>query len=44
MTENVDIVVLKRKIYGAVIVKIRGSRFAFGKKIAEGIEIGVTSN
>ena len=33
------IVVLNRKKRGAVIVKVRGTRFAMGKEIAAGITI-----
>ncbi len=40
MTENVDILILNKKNYGAVIIKVRGTRFALGKKFAQGIEIG----
>jgi len=40
MTENVDISILNRKRYGAVIVKFRGTRFAVGREFAMGIEIG----
>ena len=31
--------VLNRKRYGAVIIKIRGTRIALGKAIAGGIEV-----
>lgn len=40
MTEKSTIYVLNKKNNGAVIVKIRGSRFAMGKGFAAGIEIG----
>lgn len=40
MTEGAKISILNKKEGGAVIVKIRGTRFAIGKKIAEGIQIG----
>lgn len=33
------IMMLNKKRYGAVIVKVRGSRFAMGREIAKGIEI-----
>lgn len=40
MTEGAKISILNKKEGGAVIVKIRGTRFAVGKRIAEGIQIG----
>lgn len=40
MTEGAKIQILNKKEGGAVIVKIRGTRFAVGKRIAEGIQIG----
>ncbi len=40
MTENVDVFLLNKKKRGAVIIKVRGTRFAVGKEFAEGIEIG----
>ena len=43
MTENVNISILNKKRHGAVIIKVRGTRFALGKKFAEGIELGGAS-
>lgn len=40
MTEGAAITVLGRHDNGDAIVKVRGTRFAIGKKIADGIEIG----
>lgn len=40
MTEGAPITVLNRHDNGNAIVKVRGTRFAIGKKIADGIEIG----
>ncbi len=40
MTEYSDVTLLNKKKSGAVIVKVRGTRFALGKEFAEGIEIG----
>lgn len=44
MTENTDVFLLNKKKRGAVIVKVRGTRFAVGKEFAEGIEIGDDAN
>ena len=40
MTSGVKIEVLNKKNHGAVILKVRGKRFAVGREIAEAIEIG----
>lgn len=37
MTNNSDVEVLKKKYSGTMIIKIRGTRFALGKKFAKGI-------
>ena len=34
------ILVMNRKRHGAMIVKIRGTRFAIGRMLAENIEVG----
>ncbi|MBQ5683106.1 MAG: ferrous iron transport protein A, partial [Peptococcaceae bacterium] len=39
LTEGTSITVLNKKNKGAVIVKVRGSRFAVGNNIAAGILI-----
>ncbi len=39
LTEGTDIHVLNKKKKGAVIVKVRGTRFAVGQNIADGILI-----
>lgn len=39
MTNNTEITVLNRKYSGAVIIKMRGTRFALGRKYAEGISL-----
>lgn len=39
MTNDAEITVLNQKRNGAVILKVRGTRFAVGRKIAEGIQI-----
>lgn len=44
MTENSRVFILNKKRNGAIIVKIRGTRFALGKKFAEGVEIGGALN
>ena len=44
MTDNTDISILNKKLSGAVIIKIRGTRFAIGKAFAQGIIVGGTSN
>lgn len=44
MTDNTDISILNKKFSGAVIIKIRGTRFAIGKAFAQGIIVGGTSN
>ncbi len=40
MTSGVKFEVLNKKNHGAVILKVRGTRFAVGREIAEAIEIG----
>lgn len=40
MTEGAAVTVLSRHTNGDAIVKVRGTRLAIGKKIADGIEIG----
>lgn len=40
LTEGTNITILNKKKKGAVIVKVRGTRFAVGEHIAEGIRIG----
>ena len=39
LTVRTPIQLLNKKKSGAVIVKVRGTRFAFGREIAEGIEV-----
>lgn len=39
MTDKVKLMVLNKKNQGAVIIKVRGTRFAIGKEIADAIEI-----
>lgn len=39
MTDKVKLTILNKKHGGAVILKIRGTRFAVGKEIADAIEI-----
>lgn len=39
MTNNTEVTVLNRKYSGAVIIKMRGTRFALGRKYAEGISL-----
>lgn len=38
VNEGTEITILNKKGSGSVIVKVRGTRLAMGKKIAEGIE------
>lgn len=40
MTDGVDIEILNKKKNGAVIIKVRGTRFAIGKKFADGVVVG----
>ncbi len=40
MTKGTSIAVLNNKKSGSVILKVRGTRFAVGRQIAEGIVIG----
>lgn len=44
MTDQVKLMVLNKKIQGAVIIKVRGTRFAIGKEIADAIEIEEIEN
>ena len=44
MTDKVKIMVLNKKNQGAVIIKVRGTRFAIGKEIADAIEIEEIEN
>lgn len=37
--ESTKVVVLNRKRNGSTIIKVRGSRWALGNEIAEGIEV-----
>lgn len=39
LTTGTDITILNKKKKGAVIVKVRGTRFAVGRHIASGIQI-----
>ena len=39
LTQKTPVQLLNKKKSGAVIVKVRGTRFAFGREIAEGIEV-----
>ena len=40
MTHRAKIQVMNRKKNGSVIFKVRGTRFAIGKRFAEGIYVG----
>lgn len=40
MTKGADILLLNRKRDGSMIIKVRGTRFAIGKKYAAGIYVG----
>lgn len=40
MTDGVDIEILNKKKNGAVIIKVRGTRFAIGKRFADGVVVG----
>ncbi|MCX4130709.1 FeoA family protein [Megamonas funiformis] len=44
MTGKVKLMVLNKKNQGAVIIKVRGTRFAIGKEIADAIEIEEIEN
>lgn len=44
MTDQVKLMVLNKKNQGAVIIKVRGTRFAIGKEIADDIEIEEIEN
>lgn len=40
MTKGTNITVVNKKRFGAVIIKVRGSRFALGRRFAEGVFLG----
>lgn len=44
MTDQVKLMVLNKKNQGVVIIKVRGTRFAIGKEIADAIEIEEIEN
>ena len=44
LTEQIKPIVLNKKNQGAVIIKVRGTRFAIGKEIADAIEIEEIEN
>lgn len=44
MTDQVKLMILNKKNQGAVIIKVRGTRFAIGKEIADAIEIEEIEN
>ena len=44
MTDQEKLMVLNKKNQGAVIIKVRGTRFAIGKEIADAIEIEEIEN
>lgn len=44
MIDQVKLMVLNKKNQGAVIIKVRGTRFAIGKEIADAIEIEEIEN
>ena len=44
MTDQVKLMVLNKKNQSAVIIKVRGNRFAIGKEIADAIEIEEIEN
>ncbi|WP_182187445.1 FeoA family protein [Pectinatus frisingensis] len=44
MTTGVKVVILNKKHNGAIILKVRGTRFALGREITDGIEIGEYEN
>lgn len=44
MTDQVKLMVLNKKNQGAVIIKVRGTRFAIGKEMADAIEIEEIEN
>lgn len=39
LTNGTFVEAINKKNYGAMVVKIRGTRFAVGKNIAEGIDV-----
>lgn len=40
MTDGTRVTILNKKRAGAVIIKVRGTRFAVGKAIAQNIRVG----
>ena len=44
MTDQLKLMVLNKKNQAAVIIKVRGTRFAIGKEIADAIEIEEIEN
>lgn len=40
VNEKTPVLILNKKRSGSLIIKVRGTRLALGKKIADGIEIG----
>lgn len=40
VNEMTPVIILNKKGSGSVIIKVRGTRLAFGKRISDGIEIG----
>lgn len=40
LTQGTSVELLNKKRNGSVIFKVRGTRFAIGSEVAEGIEIG----
>ncbi len=41
LTHGTDILVLNSKSKGVLIVKVRGTRFAFGRNITENIQVAL---
>lgn len=39
LTQNSEVGVVNKKRNGSMIIRVRGTRFAIGKKVAEGITI-----
>lgn len=44
LTKGTTLTLLNKKRAGAVIVKLRGTRFAFGREIAEGIRVSLVDD
>ena len=44
MTDQVKLMVINKKNQGAVIIKVRGTRFAIGKEIEDAIKIEEMEN